>query len=359
MPTYATATVEEVLERTEGALRLSVTIDGLGASEVAVAYPQLVGEPRPGHQVLVNTTAVDLGLGTGGEHFVVADLTVPCVHALSGGHIVKLRYTPHQLDVLAAEEEGSPLADDLASAVSLEGAPVVVLSLHSQLAAACAVARREAPQARIAFVMDDSTALPVGVSRLITILKGLGVLHLVVSTGQAFGGDVETINRLTGLLVAKLMGMDLVVAGPGPGSVGTGSPLGHTGVAVGEWANAVAALRGRPIVAPRIGTADPRARHRGLSHHTRTALGVVALAGATVALPEMEASLAGAVAAVLEEDPRLTRHEWTTVGPVDAVPAMTSLELDVRTMGRSAEEEAALFDAAGAAVLIALAAGRP
>ena len=62
--------------------------------------------PRP-----LNTTAVGLGLGTGGRHFVVAradGIEGVAFDEPSGGHIMKLRYTPMQRDVLAVESPESP-----------------------------------------------------------------------------------------------------------------------------------------------------------------------------------------------------------------------------------------------------------
>src|SRR5437870_10179564 len=89
-------TVLAVLAERPGAVEVSVDVeeDG-GASSVAVAlaYTALVGPVVPGDRVLVNTTAVALGLGTGGAHFVVA------VEGRAGGEVapegrtMKLRYT--------------------------------------------------------------------------------------------------------------------------------------------------------------------------------------------------------------------------------------------------------------------------
>lgn len=365
MPTYALATVERVLGQNPGAVRLSVLVDGASEPDIAVAYPSLVGECAAKNRVLLNTTAVELGLGTGGEHFVVANLSRLPAGDLFGGHQMKMRYAPHQIDVIAAEDPASPLAEVLAAADSLAGRAVVVLSLHSQLAAACAVARRVAPKARVAFVMSDATALPLWVSRLVGELTEKRLLDITVTCGQAFGGAIEAVNRYTGLLAAVATGADVVLAGAGPGSVGTGSTLGHSGVDVGEWVNAVAALGGLAVVAPRLSVGDPRARHRGLSHHTRSALAKVALARAVVALPPLEPAAAGAIQAVLDDDPALARHDWRRPGQpgypagtpgeaeAGAVDAMKAAGLDTRTMGRPADEEEPLFEAAGVAVRIA------
>jgi hypothetical protein len=54
--------------------------------------------------------------------------------------------------------------------------------------------------------------------------------------------------------------------------VGTGTALGHGGLASADAANAAAALGGRPILAVRASDVDARERHRGLSHHTRSIL---------------------------------------------------------------------------------------
>jgi len=47
-----------------------VTVDGVSVR--ALAYPKLVGSPRVGDRVLLNVSALDAGLGTGGYAFVVA-----------------------------------------------------------------------------------------------------------------------------------------------------------------------------------------------------------------------------------------------------------------------------------------------
>ena len=53
-----------------GAHELEVDVDGERAT--AIAYPELCGPVTVGDMVILNTTAVALGLGTGGVHFVVA-----------------------------------------------------------------------------------------------------------------------------------------------------------------------------------------------------------------------------------------------------------------------------------------------
>ena len=56
--------VRRVTSTRPGAQELEVETDG--ALAAAIAYPALGGEVRPGDTVLLNTTALDLELGTGG-----------------------------------------------------------------------------------------------------------------------------------------------------------------------------------------------------------------------------------------------------------------------------------------------------
>ena len=135
----------------------------------------------------------------------------------------------------------------------------------------------------MAFVWQEGGALPVALSNAVQELKGKGLLRTVVSCGNCFGGDLEAVNVYSGLLAAAEVA-DLVLVGIGPGILGTGTPEGHGGMAAAIAANAALSLGGEPVLAPRISGADPRGRHRGLSHHTRAALAAI-LGGCRVAFP--------------------------------------------------------------------------
>ena len=136
--------------------------------------------------------------------------------------------------------------------------------------------------------MTDGGALPAWFSRTCATLREAGWLAGTVTVGQAFGGDLETVTLHTGLLAARhVLGADVAVVTQGPGNLGTGTRWGFSGVAAGEAVNAVAALGGRPVAALRISDADPRERHRGISHHSLTSYGRVALARADVVLPDL------------------------------------------------------------------------
>jgi len=88
------ATVVRVDRARPGAQELTVRVGE--AEERAINYPALLGEVRAGEQVLLNTTAVRAGLGTGGYHFLMKRAEGEGRPKEEAGHIVKLRYTPLQ-----------------------------------------------------------------------------------------------------------------------------------------------------------------------------------------------------------------------------------------------------------------------
>jgi len=97
------ATVEAVLERRGDRQRLAVRLEGEEAP--AINYVSLTGEAVRGDRVVLNTTAVALGLESGGLHFVMAIEGRLPPDPVGRGHIMKLRYTPWQFPVRAVEED--------------------------------------------------------------------------------------------------------------------------------------------------------------------------------------------------------------------------------------------------------------
>ncbi|HHT42847.1 MAG TPA: DUF3866 family protein [Firmicutes bacterium] len=247
----------------------------VGADEIkAICYPELTGHCQPGDGVLLNTTAVDLNLGTGGWHYVLAIEGRERSLASAPGHIIKLRYTPLQGRVLAVEEEESPHHKIMSQADSLEGLMVAVGSLHSMLAPLSWIIHRRCPGKRLVYLMSDGAALPLAFSQTVSLLKGRGMLAATITFGHAFGGDLEAVNIYSALLAAKYAAdADLAVVLMGPGVVGTKTTWGTTALEQGIFLNAVLHLEGTPVAIPRMSLADSRSRHRGLSHHTQTVLG--------------------------------------------------------------------------------------
>ena len=351
------ATVVAVTASRPGARELTVRVDGAEADEAAIAYDQLTGALAPGDRVAVNTTAVRLGLGTGGLHVVMARLGGRAdADGLTGpGHIVKARYTPSQVAVLAVEEEASPHRGAVAAVDDLGGLPVVAAELHSMVPVIAAAARAVDPGLLVAYVMSDGAALPLGLSRLAAAMRSAGLLAGTVTAGQAFGGDLEAITVHSGMVAARaVLGADVVIVAQGPGGAGSGTRFGFSGVQLAEAVNAAGALGARPVACLRLSGADARERHRGVSHHTLTALGRLALARATVAVPDLaDDGLAGLVAGQLRDAGIGLRHHLVQVRARPAAELLAPWGLEVASMGRGPAADPAFFAAAAAAGTLA------
>ena len=310
MPSFRTGVVTEILEERSGLQRVVV------GDERAYVLTQLIGSVSVGDRVVMNTTAVELDLGTGGWHVVHWNLSREAWTNPGPGHILKLRYTSLQTDT-GAGEEGLDLPD------TLDGLPVVACGLHSQLPCVAAVVRHLRPEARIAYVMTDGGSLPIALSDMVHQLCAAQLVDLTITAGHAFGGDVEAVNLHSALVLARHFGADVVVAGIGPGVVGTGTRLGHTGLDVVSILDATAALGGVPILAVRFSEADARERHQGPSHHSRTAV-----------------ELAAGQLVVTDPD---------TVDIPDVAALLDAAGIRVTTMGRGPADDPAFFEWAGAA----------
>lgn len=250
-------TVTAIVEQLEWLARIEV--DGTPC----IAYPRLTGPVELGDEVIVNVQARKLELGSGGFDVLYANLTRGLeLSPDSGAHVMKLPYTPLQAAVAHAEETGEP-------AGTLGGMPVVCCSLHSQVAPVCGGL---GAGIRVAYLQLPGGALPVSLSNAVRALRERGLLEASVAVGACVDGDVACVNTASALAWAAENGFDAAVCSVGPGIVGTGTFLGHGGVAASEAANAAAALDGSPILAVRASSGDSRPRHRGVSHHTRAAL---------------------------------------------------------------------------------------
>lgn len=380
MITWRTGTVTARAGTWTGARELRVTLhDPLpgrpdadpAAREVrALAYTDVVGDPDTGDQLLLNVSALARGLGTGGYALVVGpahDTPLPDDPAPGPGHLVKARYTPQQTLVLGVDEQESAHHDTLRDADDLAGLPVVVADLHSALPAIVAGARHHArlagtPAPRITYVMTDGGALPAAFSRTVATLRDTGWTQATITVGQAYGGDLEAVTVHTGLLAARhVTDADLVVLAQGPGNLGTGTRWGFSGVAVGDAVNAARTLGGHPVASLRVSGADPRDRHRGISHHSLTAYGRVALAPADVVVPHPDPD----VETLPGWGPDLTRRvhdQAAALGgltsphtlvdqPVgtDLLDALRDTPVRLSTMGRGLDADPAAFLTAAAA----------
>jgi hypothetical protein len=348
VPSFRTGAIVRLLEARRGLQRVEVDLgDG---PERAYALTQITGPVDVGDRVVVNTTAVELGLGTGGWHVVHWNLARDEWREPGPGHVLKARYTSLQADVGSTEEREAALAD----VDSVGGMPVVAAGLHSQVPAVAAAFKDAAPDARLVYVMTDGAGLPLALSDLVAALTERGLLDATVTCGQAFGGDFEAVSVYSALAVARhAAGADAVVVAMGPGVAGTGTKLGFSAIEVGPVLDAATAVGGRPIACLRASFADPRARHRGLSHHSATALGLACRSRVTIPLPlvggpEEETLRAGVAAAGLD-----VRHDVVAVKPPDILGLFAQHGLAVTSMGRPAAADPVLFACAAAAGALA------
>ena len=246
--------VSAVAERLPELVRCEV--DGIPC----VAYPRLTGPVEEGDEVIVNVQARELGLGSGGFDLLHVNLTRGLdLPAEPGAHVMKLPYTSLQHAVPHAEETETLVR-------GLGGMPVVCCSLHSQVAPVCAGI---GDGIRTAYLQLPGGALPVSLSDAVRALKERGLVEVAVAVGSCFDGDVHCVSTASALSWSKAAGFDAAVCAIGPGIVGTGTLLGHGGLAVAEAANVASALGGRPVIAVRMSEADERQRHRDVSHHTK------------------------------------------------------------------------------------------
>jgi hypothetical protein len=341
-------TVLSLLDERPGALELEVQVEGSRTG--AIAYPELTGPIGEGDEVLLNTTAVALDLGTGGLHLVVAVLQGPDTDLGHAGRVMKARYTPLQLAVPSVEETHR---DALEAARGLANTPVVCVPLHSMVAPVVAGAKASAG-AKVVYVMTDGAALPGPLSRLVPRLLGSALLDGWITVGQAFGGQLEAVTIWTGLLAARhVLDAEVIVVADGPGNLGTDTTWGVSALQSGHALMAARTLRGRPVAALRASFADERERHRGVSHHSITILRDVCRVDVNVAVPVLQEPDRSAIwdalrAARLEELHQLVE--------ADGHPAIEELErrgVEVESMGRSPTDDPVFFLAAGAAGVLA------
>src|ERR671919_800600 len=165
MPSFRSGKVARLLVERPGLQRVEVDLGG--GPERAYVLTQLTGTVGVGDLVVVNTTAVDLGLGTGGWHVVHWNLSREEWSQPGGGHVLKLRYTSLQADTGVAEEAQA----DGDVPARLDDLPVVVCDLHSQAACVAAAFATAAPGRRLVYVMTDSAALPLAISDLMAGLR--------------------------------------------------------------------------------------------------------------------------------------------------------------------------------------------
>jgi hypothetical protein len=328
---------------------LTVEVDG--EERPAWADAALVGEVEPGDEVIVNTEALDLGLGSGGFDVVHVNLTRGlAAPGATGEHVMKLNYTSLQHPVEPVEV---PYPEGSAGERSGARPPLLVIHLHGQLAPAAWAAGQAAAGLRVGYVQTAGGALPGTLSTAVRDLRERGLLAGHVTVAPCFGGEHEAISLVGAFdAAAERLGWDAVIAGPGPGILGSATRYGHGGMAALDSAHASLALGFPTFLAPRLSGADPRPRHRGVSHHTEAVLTLL-LAPVGVAAPAGDESSVEAIRAACLDRHRLVEH------PAD-LEGYAASGLPSTTMGRSLDDDPEFFApalAGGGTLAAAAAAG--
>ena len=326
-------------------VRLTVELGDGGPTRAAVAYPRLTGPVEVGDDVVVNVEAADLGLGSGGFDVVHCNLSRGLAGDGGEGHVMKLNYTSLQHPVQPVEEghEDPPPA---------EGVPVAVLALHGQLPCTAFALSVLASGARAGYVQTPGGALPGELSDTVADLLERRLLAGHVAAAPAHGAPAEAITTEGALDAGRRLGWDCAIVGPGPGILGSASALGHGGLAALANAHAALALGSAVVLVPRLSSADPRDRHRGLSHHSDTVLRLL-LRSVRVPVPEGLSLPSGAA---LGRAVSRAGHEGVGIDVSQLLEAYRSSGLPDRTMGRSIDEDRDFFLSAlaGGAVLAQL-----
>ncbi|WP_099188154.1 DUF3866 family protein [Tepidibacter mesophilus] len=346
-------TVQEIISRTEEMEELKVKIGD--SIQKAINYPKINSYVAVNDEVLLNTSAVELNLGTGGFHFVIANLNKLESQMSEGGHIMKLRYTPLQVKIFSAEEQESEYHDKIKNFKSLEDMPVVVGTLHSMLVPFAASYKRIDKQKKLVYIMTDGAALPIYLSKNVQNLKKNRLIDNTITIGNAFGGDYECINIYTALILAKeVLKADAVFVCMGPGIVGTSTKYGFTGIEQANILDAAKKLKGRPIAIPRISFADKRDRHFGLSHHSVTILKEMVNTKVVVPIGIGCNKNKEYVINQVKEHGIDKIHDIVCIDNNKTKSDLEYFNLRVRSMGRSYEEDKEFFNSASSAAYYVL-----
>lgn len=344
--------VIKIIKRLEGRTDILVNIGN--KDEKAINYDYLTGLIKVDDDVILNTTAMELNLGTGGYHFVIYNLNNNTQNANKKGHIMKLRYTPFQIKTYAVEEQASSYHHLFHEFKSLNNMPIIVGTLHSMLVPIASILKYLNINLKIAFIMTDGAALPLYLSNNVYELKEKDIIYKTITLGHAFGGDYEVVNIYNALITAKeIAKCDIAIVTMGPGIVGTGTPYGFTGVEQGYIVDAVNDLGGIPIAVPRITFKDKRERHYGLSHHSITVLGKIMKTKSNIALPKFSTQQEKIIEKQLKENNLIQKHNIFKVEKNILEQVLEYYKLKVKSMGRSLNDDPEFFATCSAAAIYA------
>lgn len=322
-----------------------VKVDINGEISKAINYLVFSNKVEKNDKIILNTTAVELSLGTGGLHYVVANLNNLEKNQEKDGHIMKLRYTPFQSKMLTVEEEGSKYHEVFKKFKNLNKIPVVFAELHSMLPVLTSVYKEKNKENKIAYIMTDSAALPMEFSNSVKELKEKGLIDYTISIGNAFGGDFESVNMANALIFAKeCLNVDIVVVSMGPGIVGTGTKYGYSGLDQAYHCLIAEKLGARCLLVPRVSFEDKRERHYGISHHTITLINEFVDKPLEIILNSNDEEKLKILKMQIQKYKLNEKHKFRFIKFNRTKEILDKHKLKVKTMGRNFEQDTCFFE---------------
>lgn len=341
--------VEEILYEDEDVQLLKTT----ASAKKALLYLAITPRAKENDLVVVNATSTELKLGTGGMDIVISVLDAQPKEDVSiNGHIIKARYLPSQLSVLAVEAQESEYHQLFKKSFSLKGKKILIGELHSMIPLCFWGMDFLKKDGKMVVIISDQASIPLSLSDHVRSLKK-DQRFITITIGQAFGGTYEAINLPTALQFAtEVLNSDVIVITLGPGVVGTHTRFGFSGIEQAAWANVVGSLGGIPIWIPRLSEADSRERHLGISHHTLTPLKQFTYPKCIIPLPKINGLIAEKISKqVLELDLQHQIH-WVAKEPLEALieHCLNKSPLPIKTMGRQYKDDRLFFLGVAAAL---------
>ena len=229
------------------------------------------GTVAVGDRVVLNTTAVELGLGTGGWHVVHWNPARDGARGPGPGphHEAPLHEPPGRRRLHRGARRRRPTTD-------LDGMPVVVGQPAQPGAGRGGGASSDAHPTRAPRLRDDRRrrAADRHLRPRRTPSPSAGLIDATITAGHAFGGDLEAVSVPSALALARhVAARRRRHRRDGPGR--RRHRRRRSAPPRSRWPailDAAAALGGTPIAVLRMSDGDPRPRHQGVSHHSRTAL---------------------------------------------------------------------------------------
>jgi len=316
----------------------------------AINYKMFTGTCSCMDEVLLNTSAIDLKLGTGGYHFVYFNYNNDNNEIKGSGHIMKLRYTPLQFKCFSVEEQESPFHKEINEFESLFGHPIAVGTLHSQVSVFFEAFKKFSPQSKTVYIMTDGAALPISLSNNIRKLKEENIIDYTITSGNSFGGDFEAVNVYTAIIMAReVLKAGAIMICMGPGIVGTGTKYGFTGIEQGYILDSIASLGGTPVAIPRVSFKDFRSRHHGLSHHTLTILKDIVKTQCIVPFAIDDENSYSLIENTINTESLLNKHNFINYKKNIYSDLVADFVIRPKSMGRSYKDDPYLFNCSIAA----------